>query len=217
MKSNTSRLRTILPHAPGVLAGVALVAIDLVSLDMAVVASAWLVASRLAYVLFVGISLRAEEKRGALSRRDGPDVAWARFRARAACLMLNDAVAIGALCIVTRGTMPPPGPPWVAVLAGLVLIVVGLGVKTWAAATLSEGSFYWRDFFVRPQKTVRSAQGPYRWLSNPMYTVGYAQTYGFALVFRSGPGLAGAAFAHVMILLLHALVERPHFRRLEAE
>src|SRR2546427_7137887 len=33
-----------------------------------------------------------------------------------------------------------------------------------------------------------STAGPYRYMRNPMYTVGYLQTYGFALVTRSWPG-----------------------------
>ena len=46
-----------------------------------------------------------------------------------------------------------------------------------------------------------------------MYTVGYLQTYGFALVTRSWPGLAAALIDHVAILLFYRLVEKPHFER----
>src|SRR2546429_551970 len=55
--------------------------------------------------------------------------------------------------------------------------------------------------------------GPYRFLRNPMYTVGYLQTYGFALVTRSWPGLAAALIDHVAILLFYQLVEKPHFEK----
>lgn len=196
-------------HAPLVLAGLAVAAVGVAPL-----AEAWFIASRLAYVLYVGLSLRAESRTRALSRRAGPEAAWSRFRARASKLMLGDALAFGALCVVTRGTFDLPGPSWLGLAAGLLLIALGIGTKTWATAHLPDGSFYWRDFFVQPAHTSRSTSGPYRWLSNPMYSVGYSHAYGFALLTGSGPGLAAAAFAQLAVLLLATLVERPHVRRL---
>ncbi len=113
---------------------------------------------------------------------------------------------------MTRCTLIAPTPWWL-IAAGVLLIVIGVGVKSWAVASIGPGSYYWRDFFLPSENTYR-VTGPYRWLSNPMYTVGYAQAYGFALAMGSAPGLVMAAFAQVTILLLHVLVERPHFRRL---
>jgi len=203
-------LRGALGQAPLVGAGL-VVAV----LGSPAVAWAWFVACRLAYVLFVGCSLRAESTRGALSRRGGPEAAWRRFRDRASRVMVGDAVALGALCIVTRGSLAAPGPEWLAPLAGLVLIGIGVGVKLWATASLDEGTFYWRDFFLPAEQRNFVAAGPYRWMSNPMYTVGYAHAYGFALLLGSLSGLAAAALAQAAILLLAFLVERPHVRRRE--
>lgn len=180
----------------------------------AAVASAWFVACRLAYVLFVGLSLRAESKHGTLSRREGPEAAWLKFRARASWIMVGDAVAFGALCVVTRATFVLPGPAWPWLAAGALLVLIGVGTKAWATVHLAEGSFYWRDFFVPVEDRSRSASGPYRWLSNPMYTVGYAHAYGFALLMGSGAGLAGAVFSQLAISLLASQVERPHVHRL---
>jgi protein-S-isoprenylcysteine O-methyltransferase Ste14 len=146
----------------------------------------------------------------ALSRDVGAEEAWRRFGRRAQFLMENDVVALVVACIVTRGTLELPTPPWIAVAAGAVLIVVGIVVKAWANASLEKGSWLWRSFFVRPQGVSPSAVGPYRWLRNPMYTVGYAPGYGLALVVGSLPGLVAAAFAQGTILLMNALVERPH-------
>jgi hypothetical protein len=47
-----------------------------------------------------------------------------------------------------------------------------------------------------------------------MYTVGYLQAYGLALVFGSWHGLAASLFAQASILLVNEFVEKPHFRRL---
>ena len=54
--------------------------------------------------------------------------------------------------------------------------------------------------------------GPYRWFRNPMYTVGYAHAYGFALAFLSWPGLLAALCDQVAILVFHLAVERPHVK-----
>jgi protein-S-isoprenylcysteine O-methyltransferase Ste14 len=191
-----------------VLAGLAVAAVGSVPL-----AEGWFVASRLAYVLFVALSLRAESRHGALSRREGAEAAWRRFRDRASRLMFGDVIAFGALCLVTRGTTALPGPAWLGPVAGLVLVVIGIGIKVWATASLDAGTFYWRDFFVPAEHRNHSASGPYRWLSNPMYTLGYAHAYGVALLLSSGPGLVGAAFSQLLITLLAVLVERPHVRR----
>jgi hypothetical protein len=40
------------------------------------------------------------------------------------------------------------------------------------------------------------------------------QTYGFALITHSLPGLIAAGFAQAAILLFNLLVEKPHFERL---
>lgn len=178
-------------------------------------AEAWFVASRLGYVGFVGLALRAESRDGALTRRASPEAAWKRFRATASRLMFGDALALGVLCVVTRGTIDPPGPAWLELAVALVLIGLGVGIKVWATANLDAGSFYWRDFFVPVEHRNHSARGPYRWISNPMYSVGYAHAYGFALLLGSGPGLVGALFAQLGVTLLAHFVERPHVRRFE--
>jgi hypothetical protein len=47
-----------------------------------------------------------------------------------------------------------------------------------------------------------------------MYTVGYLQAYGLALITGSMAGLWAAAFLHLAILVFYFAVERPHFLRL---
>jgi protein-S-isoprenylcysteine O-methyltransferase Ste14 len=176
-------------------------------------AAVWFAASRLAYVLFVGVSLRREEGR---LRRDGHEAAWNRFARRSSWLMNNDAVAFTALCIVTADGFAQPASWPLTVAVGAVLVALGVGVKSWAAASLPAGSYHWRNFFVAPEKDAVRADGPYRWMSSPMYTVGYAHCYGAALALQSPAGMVAAAGAQASILLLHFLVEEPHLERLRA-
>lgn len=180
-----------------------------------VAACVYAILSRLAYVLYVGIALRREDRESSYTRTFGPDEGFRRFRRIASFVMHNDAVAFVLLCLLTRNTLVLPVPPMLSVITGTVLAVLGLGTKLWAARTLGSDAYYWRNFFdpsVASEGPV--ASGPYRFVSNPMYTIGYLQTYGLALVLRSLPGLIASAFAQVAILTFHALVEKPHFERL---
>ena len=56
--------------------------------------------------------------------------------------------------------------------------------------------------------------GPYRFLKNPMYTVGYLQTYGCALITGSLAGVVASVCDQVAILLFHWRVESAHFKRM---
>lgn len=169
------------------------------------------VLSRLAYVLFVGWTLRRQEGAGL--------EAFRRFRRRAAWVMNHDAFAFILLCVVTRNTWALPLPPVVTITAGAALVLIGLGTKLWAARTLGGDAYYWHNFFVLNTTAAPAApasSGPYRFMANPMYTVGYLQTYGLALLLRSFPGLIAAGFSQAAILVFYLVVERPHFRRLHS-
>ena len=167
---------------------------------------AYAILSRLAYVLFVGWTLRRDENAG--------DEAFRRFRRRAAWIMNHDGFAFILLCVVTRDTWTLPFSPTLTIAAGAALGLIGVGAKVWAARTLGGDAYYWRNFFVPESGTGPASAGPYRFISNPMYTVGYLQTYGLALILRSFPGIIAAGFSQAAILVFYLAVERPHFRRL---
>ncbi|HEU5217247.1 MAG TPA: methyltransferase [Gemmatimonadales bacterium] len=175
---------------------------------------AYQIASRLAYVIWVGVALTRQRHDQRFTRRDGVEAGFRRFRRTAALLMNNDGVAFVALCLVTRGSLLLSPPLWVTVVEGSLLVLVGVSIKVWAAVRLGAGAYYWRNFFAPDEPVLLDPPGPYRFLKNPMYTLGYLQTYGLALVFRSWPGLIAAAIAQAAILAFHALVEKPHFDRL---
>jgi protein-S-isoprenylcysteine O-methyltransferase Ste14 len=162
-------------------------------------------------VLYIGLALRHAD--AAPATRDAAPTAYARFRRRAAVLMYHDGVAFVVVCLFTRGTLDLP-LPLVWRLAGGALVTLGVAVKMWAAATLGADGYYWRNFFEPESRPAPRIAGPYRWLRNPMYTVGYLQTYGLALLVASAPGLAAAAFSQGAILAFYRLVERPHYQRL---
>lgn len=175
---------------------------------------AYAILSRVAYVSFVGWALRREDRDGHYVTRFGPSEGFRRFRRRAAVVMNHDAFAFILLCVLTRNTWMLPVRPALTVAIGAALAIAGLGIKLWAARTLGSDAYYWHNFFEPEAAVGPVATGPYRFFRNPMYTVGYLQTYGLALITRSLPGLIAAAFSHAAILAFHFLVEKPHFERL---
>ena len=170
-------------------------------------------ASRLAYVVGVGIALVRERREQVFTKRDGIAAGFERFRRLASRLMANDAVSFVLLSVVTRGTLRIGSPAGLA-LGGAILIAIGISVKVWAARTLEPRAYYWYDFFDPDAARLPDALGPYRYHDNPMSTAGYLHAYGFALLCGSLPGLAAAIFDQVAILTFARLVERPHFERL---
>lgn len=172
------------------------------------------VASRLAYVIGVGVALTRQDRHQAFTRLHGVEPGFRRFRRFASILMNNDAASFVLLCLVTRDTLPWDLPLMVLAGAGLVCIFIGISIKLWAAARLGHSAYYWHNFFVPVAPVPLDPPGPYRYLNNPMYTVGYLHAYGFALLVGSGAGLLAAAFDQIAILVFHELVEKPHFLRL---
>ena len=128
--------------------------------------------------------------------------------------MYHDALAFILLCLVTRNTWVVPFSRTAAVATGALLVIVGLATKLWAARTLGSEAYYWHNFFDPAAAVGPVSSGPYRFLSNPMYTIGYLQTYGLALMLRSLPGLIAAIFSQVAILVFYFVIEKPHFQRL---
>src|SRR5436309_3391812 len=169
-------------------------------------------ASRLAYVLYVGLTLNRQDRTSHLTRRHGTEAGFQRFRRAAAFVMANDAVSFAVLCLVSANTLHIGVPRAAMFAAGAVLALVGIATKMWAAATLGDG-YYWRNFFTPTDRVVTKAAGPYRWLRNPMYTVGYLPVYGLALATSSAFGLVAALFDQCAILTFYNLVEKPHFER----
>jgi protein-S-isoprenylcysteine O-methyltransferase Ste14 len=175
---------------------------------------AYAILSRLAYVLFVGWALRRQDKAGVYTERFGRVEGFRRFRRRAALIMYHDAFAFVVLCLLTRNTWQLALPAIATVGVGAVLVIIGLGTKLWAARTLGTDAYYWHNFFDPDGARGPVSTGPYRFISSPMYTIGYLQTYGLALMVRSLPGLIAAVFSQATILAFHLLVEKPHFERL---
>ena len=172
------------------------------------------VASRLTYVGWVGYALQRQDRDAHYTRLDGVDRAYRKFRRRATLLMRNDAVSIIAVCVLTRFSAALQVPRLTLLVLGAILAAIGLGTKLWAARTLGDDAYYWHNFFAPGEHVAPNPPGPYRYMNNPMYTVGYLHAYGLALALGSVAGLAIACFDQIAVLVFHHVVEKPHYERL---
>jgi len=179
-------------------------------------AFAFFLASRTAYVVFAGFSLRAQDESGWWTRRWGPEEGFRRFKRAVSLFMNNDGASIALVCWMSRGTLGTDLPDGALAALGAVLILLGSCMKAWAVATLGKGSYHWESFFIPRGEARYVVAGPYRWFANPMYTVGYAHAYGIALCLRSVPGLIAALVAQSLMLLFNHWAERPHTERMRA-
>lgn len=170
------------------------------------------VLSRLVYVGYIGVALSRQRQTQYYTTRWGVEHGFRRFRRVAAVVMNNDAVSFVLLCWVTRNTLPG-GMRASLALWGVLLVLVGVGVKLWARATLGARAYYWYDFFGTAP-AAPTMRGPYRFFRNPMYTLGYVQTYGLALLTASAFGLCAGLFDQAAILAFHGWVERPHVQKM---
>ena len=170
-------------------------------------------AARCAYVGYVWIGLARQQSDGWWTRRWGIEGGFGRFRRGAALVMLVDAVSFVVVCLAGWGTLPAVVPRAPAIAIGGALVVLGLAAKLWAAETLGAKAYYWYNFFTPDTRLVPVTRGPFRYVKNPMYTVGYLQTYGLALITGSFAGLLASVCDQVAILLFHWRVERRHFER----
>jgi protein-S-isoprenylcysteine O-methyltransferase Ste14 len=113
--------------------------------------------------------------------RQGMRASGAAARDPSVFILIPSLVAsvIAAEVLGRRGGLPWPGGLVWPVVAGVVMIVAGIGLRGWSIATL--GRFFQYQIQVQPGHRVVTS-GPYRYVRHPSYT-------GIALV------LAGIALA----------------------
>lgn len=94
-------------------------------------------------------------------------------------------------------------------IAGTLLLIINLWVKTDAHRVLRDYAWYWGDFFFRVEKDL-TFNGVFELAPHPMYSIGYVGLYGASLITRSYYVLFASIVFHISQLLFLTLVETPH-------
>lgn len=98
----------------------------------------------------------------------------------------------------------------ILVAAGMLVSATGMLVNVWSALIIGIDVYYYKDLFVGRPVTEFKKEGPYKFISNPMYAIGQAGGYGTALMFGSFAGLAGILLNQVLMYIFYYTVEKPH-------
>lgn len=157
------------------------------------------------------VILRSELPVRAIARF-GEERAFRAYETLAGLMFLNQGLGVGCMAALHVPGLEQAVPASLVLAVGVSLFVVGLLVKLWATLTVGVDVYYFRDMFLgRPLASVCDG-GPYRFIRNPMYSVGQLQGYGYALVYGSLPGLVAAAAGHLLIYAFYVVAERPFVR-----
>src|SRR5438067_11961429 len=97
----------------------------------ALLALAYHLASRLAYVLYIGLALGRQERTGYLTLRHGGEGGFRRFRRLGATLMYNDAASFVLLCVGAWGTLSSALTRGAVLAGGTLRGMLGMAGQLW--------------------------------------------------------------------------------------
>ncbi|OSX79492.1 hypothetical protein BU14_0076s0048 [Porphyra umbilicalis] len=140
--------------------------------------------------------------------------AWLVFRAGAMMVLANDGctyVLLVAKCF-SESRLPTGPVAMVAAAVGAGLVAFCYWAKASAHRCVGDFAWYWGDFFFLMDGEL-VFDGVFELFPHPMYTVGYAAYYGFALICRSYTLLLVSMVAHALQLLFLVAIEEPHIQR----
>lgn len=146
--------------------------------------------------------------------RLGEEGAFKAYETLAGLMFLNQGLGVGCMAALHAPEIEMAVPAPLVLAAGILLFAMGLLVKLWATLTVGVDVYYFRDMFLGRPLAPAADRGPYRFLRNPMYSVGQLQGYGYALLFGSFPGIVAAGAGHLLIYAFYMFAERPFVRRI---
>ena len=141
---------------------------------------------------------------------------WFMFRAFADFVLGHD---LGSYLLVLITYWEFPSQWSFAIIAQYALGIVFAVFAAWAKAdayrVIKDYAWYWGDFFFTVQQEL-TFDRVFSLSPHPMYTIGYAFMYGFALLSRSYMVLYVGLFGHACQMIFLVLVENPHIEKIYA-
>ncbi len=99
---------------------------------------------------------------------------------------------------------------WIIVIP---TFIVGFGIKFWATWVVGIDTYYYKDLFYEKSHEEWTEAGPYKWVKNPMYGLGYLHSYCLGIMFGSIFGLVYALICHISIFIFYFLAELPFIKK----
>lgn len=147
-----------------------------------------------------------------LVARQGAERGYVTFRRALDLLLFIQRMSFVALACATA--RDAEGPFAYALQAlGCLLVPLGAGVTVWAARSVGQDGYHYRDLFTG-YRTVRLEDGgPYAMCADPMYALGPLAGYGIAMIALSPLTLFAAGLNQALLFVFNKLVEQPRLRR----
>lgn len=181
-------------------------------------AIAFYVFSTAAYIGFLYMVLPENGLRHWFMKRFGGEKrGYLAYEAAVAFLFFISGTAIGYISVAFDHTIPFTVDYAVIRPVSLLLFVVGWVVKIWAAKVVGVDIYYWKDMFYGRRISGFVAEGPYKYINNPMYGLGQLQTYATALWYLSLHGLIAALVYQMAIFSFYHLQEKKFIRKIYLE
>lgn len=167
------------------------------------------VLSTAAYIGFLYMVLPENGLRHWIVRRwGGEQQGYLVYEAVLGFLFFVNGAAIGYMSVAFAGSLPLFIEEAILRPVAAFLFVIGWVVKIWATNVAGIDIYYWKDMFLGRKISRFVADGPYRFIHNPMYGVGQLQSYAVALWYQSWPGLLAALAYQLLVFSFYYLEER---------
>ena len=139
---------------------------------------------------------------------------WLLFRRFVDLVLMCDFVSYSLFAIACGGTPEGESIPMTLARwgAGILLFLFNLWVKLDAHRVVKDYAWYWGDFFFLIDQEL-TFDGVFEMAPHPMYSVGYAGYYGYALMAASYKVLFISILAHAAQFAFLGLVENPHIEK----
>lgn len=170
--------------------------------------------STAAYICFIYLVLPENGLRyWFLQRYGGEQEGYLAYEAMLAFLFLIKGAAMEYVGVAFQNSLPVQVDNEIARPVAVVLFAVGSGGKIWATNVVGIDIYYWKDMFLGRKISPSVAEGPYRFINNPMYGIGKPQTYAGALWYQSLPGLLAVLVYQLLVFAFDHNQERKFIAR----
>jgi len=141
----------------------------------------------------------------------GEENAWKLFQIILGIMFFNIGSGISTAALYNQEVfLLPTLLMWTLVIP---IFIVGFGIKFWATWIVGIDTYYYKDLFFEKSHGEWKESGPYKWVSNPMYGIGYLHSYCLGIMFGSIYGLIFAFICHVSIFIFYYLAESPFIKK----
>jgi len=137
----------------------------------------------------------------------GEERAWLYFQMILGLMFFNVGTGFYVAALHLQGAFSlSPTLMWALVIP---MFIIGFGIKYWATLVIGIDVYYYKDLFHEKSHGEWTEAGPYKWLGNPMYGIGYLHSYCLGIMLGSEWGLVYAAICHLSIFVFYRIAEKP--------